>query len=319
MPRSPFVTAPVRGPIGVIVNANARGPRIDPRLGGRLRATLGNRGELRETRSAEELEAAIDHFVRLDCDLIATCGGDGTNLSTLTQVVSRLGHERLPRLAILPAGTVNTVAKNLRVGGRPEEILGRLVRRMDAGEPLPEIEQDAIEVNGRCGFLFAAAMGARFLEAYYAGPVQDVLWATLLATRIVGSCLVQGSYARWLFASVPVELEVDGEPIGSHPARLVLASVVPDVGIGMKVTWQAGKVPRRFHLVVSALSTTSMALQLHKVRAGRPLDGRPHLDRLARDVVMRFREPSVYTLDGELFHEERVHVRMGPRVRIVKP
>jgi diacylglycerol kinase family enzyme len=304
--------------LGVILNPNAHhARRSSGALADRLRRVVGDDGEVIETRTPMELESAIDRMVALGCDPIATCGGDGTNLSVVTELVRRLGEERLPRLAILRGGTVNTVAKNLHIEGRPDEILARLAVRLRRGEPLDERGHDLLAVNGMYGFLFAAAMGARFLEAYYGGPVAGATWATLMALRIVASCAIQGRYARWLFDPVEVELRVDGERAPIRQARLLLASVVPDVGIGMKVTWRAGSVPGKFHLVASSLSTTSMALQMPRVLGGRPLQGEPHLDRLATEVDLRFPSARSFSLDGDLFREQLVKIRMGPRIRIV--
>ena len=95
------------------------------------------------------------------------------------------------------------------------------------------------------------------------------------------SSLIQGRMARWLFAPADVTLTVDGVALPTEAYRLLVASTVPDVGMGFRVPWQAGREPGRFHLVASGLSTTSMALQLHRVFGGKPLRGAPHLDRLA--------------------------------------
>ena len=307
------------GMLGVVLNPNALGVRRDPALGERLRAVLGSGGEVVATRTPAELRTTVERFADRGVDPVCICGGDGTNLSTISQLIERLGEARLPRFAILRGGTVNTVAENLGIRGRPEEILGRLVARLRAGRPLAEIGQDLLSANGMYGFLFAAAMGARFLEAYYGAPVQGAAAASVLAARTAASSLVQGRYARWLFDPVPMELSADGEALPLDRARLLLASTVPDVGIGMRVTWQAGREPGRFHFVASGLSTTSMALQLPRVLGGRPLQGQPHVDRLARQVDLRFARAESWTLDGDLFRGEEVKLRIGPRIRIVLP
>lgn len=303
--------------IGVILNPNARGAR-HPSVAQRLRRALdAGGGEVAVTRTPDELRRAVTRFVERGCDPVGICGGDGTSLSTITQLIELLGEERLPRLAILRGGTVNTVAANLGIAGRPDQILERLARTLSGGGAVREVEQDLLRVNGMYGFLFASAMGARFLEAYYGAPMQGVPAATALALRTACSSLVQGSYARWLFQPTDLELDLDGERTDVTRARLLLASTVPNVGIGMRVTWQAGREPGRFHVIASSLSTTAMALQVHRVLLGRPLSGFPHLDRLARSMEIRFRAPHSYTLDGELFRERRVVIGMGPRVRLL--
>jgi hypothetical protein len=65
------------------------------------------------------------------------------------------------------------------------------------------------------------------------------------------------------------------------------------------------------------MSTTAMALQMDRVLAGRPLRGAPHVDRAASRLSIRFASPQIYTLDGELFRDQRIEIAAGPRLRIV--
>jgi diacylglycerol kinase family enzyme len=305
--------------IGVIVNPNALGVRKRPGLADRLARLVGAHGVVVQTRAPDELVEVAARFQKDGVDLVATCGGDGTNLATITQMARAYGPDRIPTFVLLRGGTVNTVAQNLGITGEPDRILARVVRTLERNDELPIFGQDLLEVNGMFGFLFAAAMGARFLEAYYDGPEPGHAWAAALAARTVVSSLINGPFARWLFSPVPLELEVDGRaPDFPHP-RLLVASTVPDVGIGMKVAWRAGRQPARFHLVASALPTTRMALQLHRVLRGQPLAGGPHLDTMAKEARIRFAQPETYTLDGDLFRDTSVHVRVGARMWIARP
>jgi diacylglycerol kinase family enzyme len=305
--------------IGVVVNPNALGVRRRPGLARRLRSIVGSYGRVIETRTPDDVRAAVEEFRDAGASVLGTCGGDGTNLSTITEAVRIFG-ERVPTVAILRGGTVNTVAENLEVAGEPEEIASRLVRWVARAEEVPCRGQDLLHVNGMYGFLFAAAMGARFLEAYYGGPRPGLAWAGLLWARTVASSAVHGPFARWLFSPTEVELEIDGvRAAGPSRPKLLVASTVPDVGMGMKVAWQAGRQPARFHLVASGLSTPQMALQLHKVLRGRPLEGTPHLDVLAKRARIRFPAPETYTLDGDLFRDTTVEIAVGPRIWIARP
>lgn len=307
--------------VAVVINPNAYGVRRAPGLAQRLRAVLGDTGEVVVTHTPAELARHASRFAAEGVELVAVCGGDGTNLATLTELVRAYGAASLPlpRFAILRGGTVNTIAGNLGIRGRPEELLARLVVAVRRGH-VATVEQDLLSVDGRYGFLFASLMGARFLEAYYRNATPGLAWAALLAVRTAASSLVQGSFAGWLFAPTAVELTVDGVRLPDERYRLLVVSVVPDVGIGMRVAWQAGTQARHFHLLASGLSTTSMALQLPRVLTGRPLQSEswPHVDRLAARVHVRFAEPQSYTLDGDLFSARELTLAIGPRIAIVK-
>ena len=308
----------VRPVIGVILNPNAAGAR-SPTLATRLRTLVQGIGQVIETRQPGELGTAVERFHGAGCDVIATCGGDGTNQLTISEVVRRYGKEHMPRFAFLRGGTINTTAKNLGILGAPADILERIVARLKNGHPPIEIGQDLIEVNDQYGFLLAAGMGARFIERYYDGPGPGMTWASILALRTLGSSLIQGRFARSLFTSVPCTLVADGERLPLEEVRLLLASVIPDVGIGMKVTWQANLQPNRFHLIASSIPTTGMALQIHRVVQGQPLAGKPHVDRLVRELDVEFPTPETYVLDGELFRTRHLRIRVGPRLWILKP
>src|SRR5262245_7524841 len=113
--------------IGVIVNPNALGVRRRRGLRERLTALAGRHAEVIETRTPAELRVAIERFRAAGKRVLATCGGDGTNLSTITETVRAWGEESLPTFAILRGGTVNTIAENLGIHGEPDAIFERLV------------------------------------------------------------------------------------------------------------------------------------------------------------------------------------------------
>ena len=84
------------------------------------------------------------------------------------------------------------------------------------------------------------------------------------------------------------------------------------------VTWRGGRDEGRFHVVASGLSLWEMGAQLPRVFAGRPLSGRPHLDRPARGARIEFAEEQPYTLDGDLFTAREIDVAIGPRIEVVR-
>jgi diacylglycerol kinase family enzyme len=293
--------------------------RRRPRLADRLRALVGSDGQVIVTGSLDELPAAIERLAACRIELLAACGGDGTSRSTLSELVRVYGAGKLPAFVVLRGGTVNTIARNLGLTGRPEVLLTRLLERLRAGLPLPTFEQDLLEVNGMHGFLFAAAMGARFLEAYYRGPVQGIPWAAVLAARTAVSALTGGRFARELFAPLALELELDGIAHRLESCRLLVAATVRDVGIGVKLTYGAGLEPGRFHLIASSLATAALARALPGVLRAQPMSGQPHLDTLARAAKIRFAQPETFTVDGDLFRSARIQISCGPRLRIARP
>lgn len=327
--------APLR--CAVIVNPHAAAGGGRAQLAALSQVAAGRRTPIRvvmtDTRAA--LRRAAASFAAAGVELVGVCGGDGTVMATLTALCRAYGPAHVPRLLLLRGGTANTIASNLGLRGAPRDVLRRLLRLLDAGLVPAVRPWDTLRVQAlgdpereRYGFLFAAAMGARFLEAYYqppagglgrvfAGPGGSMLWAGALALRTAGSCLIGGAYAQRVFAETEVALEVDGAAVPQGRFRHIVAATVVDVGLGMRVAWQAGRQAGRFHLVASALPLWSMALQLPRTLTGAPLVGPGHVDRLAARARLRFPAPELYTLDGDLMRAAEIDLAAGPRLDLV--
>ncbi len=332
--------------LAIVINPNARraqDPSLVPALEAICREAPKVSYQICVTHNLAELSAAIERIAKQGVDVLCPCGGDGTLTATLSAAQQVFG-DKLPLWLPLAGGTMNTVAKNLGARTGPQAMLRSLLARTPTDELPPHRIQATLRIASRgevpldlqtlraqadrpsveaerVGFLASAAMGARFLAAYTASPTRGLWSASVLGLRTIGSSLIPGggAFARWLFAPLRASLSVDGTAYPEPSYRLMIASTIPDVGLGMKVPWQAGSRPDRFHLVASSLPVTSNALQLHRMLLGKPLVGQPHLDTLAERVAMTFTQPEPIVLDGELFCAERLELSLGPTLRVISP
>ena len=98
---------------------------------------------------------------------------------------------------------------------------------------------------------------------------------------------------------------------------LLCASVVRDLGLGMRLTRRAGEEHDRFHVVATPLGPRALGPQMPLVLAARPLLG-PRVDALAKELVLRFPEGTgAYVLDGDLFHADAITVTAGPAIDVL--
>ena len=152
--------------IGVIVNPKSRRNLRDPGAALRLARKLGDHGVLRRASSIDELYRIAEDFRRLDIDVLAISGGDGTGHVTLTGFLDVYGGAMVPQVALLRGGTMNTVANSVGVPrGGPEGLLARLVRAYArrAILPLAGVERRVMCVRpegGRAqyGYLFGTSL-----------------------------------------------------------------------------------------------------------------------------------------------------------------
>jgi diacylglycerol kinase (ATP) len=310
--------------IDVILNRNARALAGD----GPLRATFlaaAARGGARvhETRTLDDLAEAARDIAARGSDGVVLGGGDGSHMAGLSALARACG-DALPPIGLAPGGTVGTVGRNLGLRGPAGSRAERLVaaacegRARVTAQPTLRVRDDG--GGDRVGFIFGAGLAGRFFERYDASPERGLATAAWLAVRVFVGSLVGAPFAQSILEPVPCSLEVD-EVV--HPAprwSLILASVVPDLGLHLRATYRAGEAYDRFHVVASGLGPRGLAAELPRVLAGRPLRGTPRVDALARTFVVRFaRGAATYLLDGDLQHAETVRVECGPVLRLLLP
>ncbi|HQY62194.1 MAG TPA: diacylglycerol kinase family protein [Polyangiaceae bacterium] len=320
-------------PLVVIANRNAlhlreKGPLLETLRGARSRTV-----DLHETHSLDELRDVVARIPSLRPRGVVLAGGDGTLTAGLTALARVYGTRPLPDIAVAPGGTVCTVGRNFGVRGTRASYTHHLLQRLAHGTALRHVTRvlSVLEPGEgeaprepRLGFIFGFGLVSSFFDRYYASGPRERLGLGA-AARIVGRVFAEsffgGPLARQVLSPQAAEVTTDGETAPYSGYSLFVASVLPDLGLHMHLTYQAQTRHDRFHVVASALGPTALGPQLPRVLAGRALAG-DGLNTLAERVVVRFRAPSTasggraYILDGELFDAERVEVSMGPEITL---
>lgn len=184
--------------------------------------------------------------------------------------------------------------------------------------------RDADEGSGndgdaRVGFIFGAGLVARFFELYDAKGAPGLATAAGITARVFAGSFVGGELARRVLMPASCTLFVDGAPIAEDRLSLLCASVVEDVGLGLRLTYRAGESFARFHVVGTALAQRALGPQMTRVLRGLPLRG-ACVDALAASVELRFPAGTgAYVVDGELVRGDRVVVRAGPVLEVLEP
>lgn len=127
--------------IGVVTNPRSGKNRRNPGLVRQLAYVLGDRGELQQPGDLDDLARVAQGFRERAIDVLCINGGDGTIHKVLTALVRVYGTDPLPIVALLRGGTMNTTARNLGLRGRAEDLLGTVVSRYHAGDPLALVER----------------------------------------------------------------------------------------------------------------------------------------------------------------------------------
>jgi diacylglycerol kinase (ATP) len=236
-------------------------------------------------------------------------------VSALTRA---FGDAPLPPVAFAPAGTVGTIARNVDKHRRsPETVIRDVCGGAGHAIAWPTLRVEDAAARTHIGFIFGCGLVQRFFEVYDVSP-RGVGAAAGIAARAFFGSFVGSKFARQVLDPVACTATIDGNLQPASSYSLVVASVVRDVGLGLRVTYRAAEQHERFHVVASGVAPKELGFQMVRVLAGRPLVGEPHIDTLAGSLRVDFtHEGGAYVLDGELIRAQWASVVAGPVLRLL--
>jgi diacylglycerol kinase family enzyme len=278
--------------------------------------------DVHATSHVDELGAICEQIAHHSSDLVVLSGGDGSFMAGVTALSRAFGPRSLPRIALLPGGTVATVARNFGSKGSPVVLLEQLLSSPRAcatvrSATLRVRQTLGAETIERIGFIFGTGLVARFFDVYYSDGGHGYGGAARIAARIFVDSFYGGPYARRVLTPMPCTIDTDGKRLDGRAWSLVCAAVVRDLGIGMKVNYRAGEDLERVHLVASQLSPHALGPRAPLVLLGKPIGGQGHVDELVHSFDVRFSPDGPYVLDGDILRATEISVSAGPQIDVV--
>lgn len=258
----------------------------------------------------EDIIAATHALLDADCELLVVNGGDGTVQAVLTGVFNRGPLDALPLLAVLPGGTTNMVAADIRSPTRAVPALQRLLATARDGRvhgtvvqrPVmrAEITPDAPPIYSMFFGSGAIYHGIKFCRHYVAtlGVRGEVGPGLALAVFLGKIALGHGGR---MFPPLHLSGRIDGQPLRTGAYLGMLVSTVSRQFLGLRPFWGRERGPLKF----TALSYSPQHLwrAVPAVMRGKPNRFvRPEYGYTSQNAVeLELHLDCGFTLDGELF------------------
>lgn len=270
-----------------------------------------------EPRDVAELHRALMGFRADDVRLLAVDGGDGTLREVMTALVAL---DWSPRLAVVPSGKVNLIARDVgfvrpradylaRLAGGPAQLCRRRLLRLDHGGGT-----SYGMLLGGAGFRLAWETANRRLHPHGLVSRGAVAAALTLA-------LVQAMAGGTVAAGEPMRIRLDeGEPVVGN-RFLLLATTLERLMLGLWPFWGTGTAG--LHLLDVAAPPHRLPAALPRLARGRPA---PWMEaagyRSARVGRVELQVAAPVILDGEPFFpaaDGRLVLSLGPEMAFVRP
>lgn len=306
----------------IIVNAKAGAVRRNPELPARLDSVAGSRAELHLTTCDGGLTHAAEDLARRGVGHVAIVGGDGTASATLTALFHAYGPERLPRIALLRGGTMNTIALSLGVSRRSvSELLRRALEAWENDDRAVYTERQTLRVENRLGFLFGTGVMYGWLQEYYdrgQGHPTPLTAAHVFGTSVL-SALVEGPTYRRIRGNQELAVRFEGGAWETRNYITVGAGTVAQAGLGFRPFYRSERDQGRFHLLAIKGAATDLALDLPSIWLGRGMRPRTAYETATSWAELTSPQPSIgYFVDGDLLTApSRLRLELGPHFRIL--
>ena len=314
--------------VELIINRCARHLRADgPLLAALRRPRQGI--HVTESRSLGDLEAIAARLATAPASgvTVVIAGGDGSYMAGLSAFARQGALDgpasiALGGFALAPGGTVSTVARNWGLHGNAAAYATGLLDAIAAGTATRTVRPTLRVDDGtavRVGFIAGSGLVARFFDEYLRAGAGGTTAAARIVARVFAGSFVGGRLARTVLTPMPCTVTTDDGPAPFDRVSLVCASVVRDLGLGMRLLYRAGEETGRFHAVATPLGPGFLGPQMPLVLAGKPLRG-PRVDALTSTLTLSFPAGTgAYVLDGDLFRSDHVTITAGPPITILGP
>lgn len=320
--------------VALIINKNARKFLLNSALISQARGMSYAKAKVYVTSSIAELSQVTHELALKNVDRVILCGGDGTYSAGVSALYHAFNKESLPVVSLVAAGTVCTIARDIGyqtsspILHQIDKILHH-VYHQHSDTLLIERPTLSIVAKGnveKIGFIFGVGLVAAFFDAYESksntsfSPTPKK--AALITARVFLESFFNGPFARKILEPVGCKINVDGHTMDWPASSLVLASVIKNVGLGMRVTYRAGEDVTKPHVIVSGLLPKQLGPRLIRVLRGRSIARsaqEPHFDNLAQTLNVLFsKAQSPYIVDGDLFYAKQITIKAGPVLRFLK-
>jgi diacylglycerol kinase family enzyme len=282
---------------------------------------LGENGVVRATASLDAVDDVAREFRERAVDILAICGGDGSDHCVLTAIDRVYGDARWPMLLPLRAGTINYVAADVGVRrGAPEQVLQRVVAAHRRGHAHVTAERDVLRVNGdQLGFVLSFGTAVNFLRVYYARDEQGPLWAARLLGRAIASAALGTHLARSIFQAVEADIVCDEEVLPFRQFTFCFAGTVRHIALGFQPTYLGDRKRGFCHVMGGPIAARRLLRYAWRIHRGFPTNDPQLYDSLCRHFTIRFARPAHYMLDGDVIGPvDDLDVRVYRRLTFVR-
>ncbi len=305
--------------IGVIHNPKSKKNIRHPRVLDAIRDIVGKYGTVFVPFSFEELTEVAKEIKKDKYEIVAVNGGDGTNHQIITRIIDVYKGERLPLVAHLRGGTMNTISNALNgIKGSVSGITQKLVKHYINGEPFKTRVNKVLNINGKYGFIFGTGFVSNLMDIYYEGGNPGPIKALQIIYKGIASTILKTDYVEKLFRPINAEVTIDDTRLNHNEYSVIISSAIRNIGLNFRALYRAEELPDKIHVLAGKATAFELVKKLRRLYVGSPPEFKNIVDTLAKLVRIKSQTPLKYTVDGDMYEDTYIVLTSGPMISYIQ-
>lgn len=304
--------------IGVIINPNAKKIRTSKNSLNAYKEYSLDNVIISTPQNIEELKETAKAYKSKKIDYICIGGGDGTIHLVLSELINTFHPETLPPVLILKEGTMNNVARSIKLKGSGRNLLKHLLKKIDCNEPICTEDRFTIKILDKYCFLFGTGFVTNFLNKVYSGKEKG-FYRNLQVGLMCFKEAVLNVKDGEIFKLIEQAVYIDGKKVLINPVNGMLAGTVEHIGMGFSPLIDAVQPDGGFQVILLGMYPRRIIRFINNLRTGKKIKSHQYLNMIGNTVLIKNKGVFEYTMDGDIYTaENELKISSGPKVALIK-
>ena len=268
--------------------------------------------------SVKELKEVVKSCKLNHSDYICIGGGDGTIHLVISELITAYSPDSVPPILILKEGTMNNVARSVKLKGSGHKLLKRLLNTIEYVNIVETEERFTLKINDKYCFLFGTGYVVNFLNQVYSGLEKGFFTNILVGIKAAGDLFRNPKDYR-IFSLTEQAIFIDGKKILINPVSGILAGTVEHIGMGLSPLREALQSNSTFQIITIGMNPRGILRFLNKLRTGKRIKSPKYSNVFGQSILIKNKGIFEYTMDGDIYTAENtLKVDIGPKITLVK-
>jgi len=266
----------------------------------------------------DELKETVNRYNAFNPDYICIGGGDGTIHVVLTELINSYKSKTLPPILILREGTMDNIARSVKLKLKGAKLLDRLLKKIAADEKIETEDRFTLKIEDKYCCIFGTGCITTFLNKVYSGKEKGFYRNMQVGFMAFKECLLNINDGE-IFQLTKQSTYIDDNEVKINPVAGMLSGTVEHVGMGFSPLPEAVQSNGTFQTVIFGMNSRNILWNINKLRIGKRVKSDKYCNTLCKSLVIKQDGVFEYTMDGDIYTaKDELRAAIGPKVSLVK-